>query len=1096
MPRAQPLPDRTEPATQAELERIVSEPLGIARLAEQPPAERIILAAHSEAQAERLYAAARVLAGTLRPVLLPAWDCLPFDRSSPSRAVMGRRMQALRAMAGTGPRLVIASVDSLAQKLPPADAVATMVVTLGQVLDRGGFRADLERMGYAIEDEADQPGEAAFRDAVIDLVPANHASAVRIRLDGDVVAEIDRFDTVTQRSRGTLESIAIGPASEVVTEAGEARPPGLEHWLPDYAAPLASVFDLMPGAILLVDPNSDERMAEALEQIGEARTTRIALCRATGGALPPDGLYLTAADWTAACAAHDAEMVEWPETEAPPRLRALPDPTEGAEAFIESLVANGLRVGLSGRRLARALGLEAEGVDDWLGLLALPPGSVGVLPPGLGLGFVTPGAAVLAAGDVLPPRHGEADHEGLFAMALRPGDAVIHLDYGMARLDGIETVCTKPGLTEGDTDVLCFSFAGDARKLVPCAEMDRVWRYGAAADVALDRADGSTWIRRRRQLLVGLSDTAETLVAARRARDELTAPAIQPPRRRMDRFIAGFQYKPTVDQQRAFDAIAADLASDKPMDRLLCGDVGFGKTEAALRAAAAVALAGKQVAILAPTTVLVRQHLATFQRRFAAIGVEVAALSRLTRAVDVAGIRERLATGKLRVVIGTQALAGDDIAFADLALMIVDEEQRFGTKDKTALARLREGGVHTLTLSATPIPRTLEGALAGLHTLSVLTTPPARRQPVRTSVMPLDEAVLKTALLREHARGGQSFCVCPRVSDIDDVASLLDRIVPDLSVVILHGKMKPEAVDSALVGFSEGHGDVLLATDIIEAGLDIPRANTILVWHADHFGLAQLHQLRGRVGRGRVRGMAWLFTDPASPPTEAAAERLGALTAHDGLGAGFAIAARDLDLRGAGDLIGEEQAGHVKLLGVELARHLLGQAMARARSEPVADEWRPEMTLDLPGHIPESYMPDPAARIALYARLVRPHQPQALAEELEDRFGPLPDPVRFLLAQAALRAACLRFGVAKLEVGPLAIAADLRAVPPEIEGLERKGKRLLLRRKTSTADERLAAVNVLLRALARQGQKRSDTRHQEIRRQRSAPSTGSSTPVT
>jgi transcription-repair coupling factor (superfamily II helicase) len=662
----------------------------------------------------------------------------------------------------------------------------------------------------------------------------------------------------------------------------------------------------------------------------------------------------------------------------------------------------------------------------------------------------------------MPPHQVPAGHEGLFDIALRPGDAVIHLDYGMARLDGIETVDTA-----GETDVLCLSFADDARKLVPCADMDRVWRYGAAADVALDRADGSTWIKRRGPMLAGLSATAETLIEAARARETLTTPKIQPSRRRMERFIAGFPYAPTPDQQMAFDAIGADLASGSPMDRLLCGDVGFGKTEAALRAAAAVALAGKQVAILAPTTVLVRQHLATFSRRFAAIGIEVAALSRLTCPAEAQTIRERLADGNLQVVIGTQALAGQDIAFADLALLIVDEEQRFGTKDKTSLAALREGGVHSLTLSATPIPRTLEGALAGLHTLSVLTTPPARRQPVRTTVMALDEAVLKTALLREHARGGQSFCVCPRVADIDDVATLLDRLVPDLSVVILHGKMKPDAVDAALVGFSEGHGDVLLATDIIEAGLDIPRANTIFVWHADQFGLAQLHQLRGRVGRSRLRGMAWLFTDPASQPTEAGAERLDALAAHDGLGAGFAIAARDLDLRGAGDLIGEEQAGHVKLLGVELARHLLGQALARARGEPVMDEWRPEMHLDLPGHIPETYMPDPAARIALYARLIRPHDTHALTDELEDRFGPLPDPVRFLLAQAALRALCLRLGVGELKAGPLAIAADLRFEPPQIEGLERKAKRLLLRRPTANADERLAAARTLLRALAR-----------------------------
>ena len=572
-----------------------------------------------------------------------------------------------------------------------------------------------------------------------------------------------------------------------------------------------------------------------------------------------------------------------------------------------------------------------------------------------------------------------------------------------------------------------------------------------------------------------MEETAAGLVRQGEVRARVRAPAIRPPRREMDRFVAGFPFSPTPDQEQAFADIAGDLARAHPMDRLLCGDVGFGKTEAALRAAAAVALAGRQVAVLAPTTVLVRQHLSSFSRRFAAAGIEVAALSRLTRPAEARAIRTRLADGSLRVVIGTQALAGKDVAFADLALLVVDEEQRFGTRAKAALAAFRDRpngrGVHTLTLSATPIPRTLQGALTGLQSLSVLTTPPARRQPVRTTVLPFDEAVLRTALLREQARGGQSFCVCPRIDGLEPLARMLAGLVPDLSVVVLHGRMKPDAMDAALVGFSQGHGDVLLSTDIIETGLDIPRANTILIWHADLFGLAQIHQLRGRVGRGRVRGMAWLFTDPASPPSEMAAERLQALAAHDGLGAGFAVAARDLDIRGAGDLLGDTQAGHVKLLGVELARYLLGRAMARARGEAPDEEWRPETVLDLPCAIPEEYMPDAAARIALHAKLAQPGDLTALTEELEDRFGPLPDPLRHLIGQAERRSTCRELGVARLEAGPAAVAADMRSEPPDVEGLERKGLRLILRQPSAGPDERLVLARRLLsrigRALAR-----------------------------
>ena len=457
--------------------------------------------------------------------------------------------------------------------------------------------------------------------------------------------------------------------------------------------------------------------------------------------MPPAGLYLDRSAWQTAKEAHRVRAVTWPEAQALPAFRMARHPEAAAEAFVAKQRASGRRVGLSGPRLAAALDHHGTPSDGWPALLALAPGAVGLLPAGIPAGFVDAEAVVIGADDVLPPRHGRLDPACLFDVALRLGDTVIHLDYGMARLDGIETVAA------GQTaDCLVLGFAGGARKLVPCAEMDRVWRYGASGQsVTLDRADGSSWRKRQGRVLASLDETAVTLVAQAQARATVRAPAIRPKRAEMERFVASFPFSPTPDQAACFADIAADLARPHPMDRLLCGDVGFGKTEAALRAAAAVALAGRQVAILAPTTVLVRQHLAVFRRRFASLGIEVAALSRLTRPADAHAIRAKLAQGNLRVVIGTQALAGRDIVFADLALVVIDEEQRFGTKAKTALTALRDQrhGVHALTLSATPIPRTLQGALAGLQTLSVLSTPPARRLPVRTTVEEYDEAVLR-----------------------------------------------------------------------------------------------------------------------------------------------------------------------------------------------------------------------------------------------------------------------------------------------------------------------------------------------------------------
>ncbi len=1024
----------------------ISEALGVARLENAPGDGRAILLAHSEAQATRLAAAALALRPELGAVVLPGWDCLPFDRVSPSRAVMGRRMAALRAMALGATRLVVAGPEAVVQRLPPASFYREITVEAGAPICPEPFRASLERLGYACEEEADRPGDMAWQGEVFDVIPAAGVLGLRIRMTGAgrerTVDAIDRFDPATQRTLGPVSRALIGPASELVFAEGDempARVPGLEHRLAELCGPLVSVFDLLPGAHLLLDDQVGERLEMYFAALRDAHDTRTALARATGRGLPAEGLYVSQADWQA----RDGEVLDWPCTASVPRLRAARDPVAAARKHVGALRKAGMRVGVSGPRLARALRVDCAEIDGWAALLALPAGGIGVLPQGVSTGFATAEACVLADGDVLEPRATRPGQAGLFDHAWRIGDAVVHLDYGLARLDGIETVTA--GAPE---DRLVLQFAGDARKLVSCREMGRIWRYGAGTEgLHLDRADGTSWGKRRDAVLQSLEETARTLVAQVAARADVPAPALLPPRRPMDRFVAGFGFTPTPDQETAFAEIAADLARPHPMDRLLCGDVGFGKTEAALRAAAAAALSGRQVAVMAPTTVLVRQHLASFRRRFAPLDIEVAGLSRLTPAAERRRVRARLASGELRVVVGTQALASG-VEFADLALAIIDEEQRFGAKAKAQLAQMRQG-IHALTLSATPIPRTLEGALTGLQAISVLATPPARRQPVRTMVETLDEAVVKAALLREHARGGQSFCVCPRIEDLDRLAGRIAALAPDLSVVTLHGKMKPDALDAALVGFADGHGDVLLSTDIIEAGLDIPRANTILVWDADRFGLAQLHQLRGRVGRGQARGMAWLFTDPSRKPTRGAARRLAALAAHDGLGSGFVVAASDLDQRGAGDLLGEAQAGHAKLLGVELARHLLSQAMARARGETVQDR-EPDLVASVPAYLPARYIPDAAMRIALHARLSRGTELEGLREELEDRFGPLPDEVASLLELAAQRAACRRLGVTRLEAGPAGAAAEMQGDLPDIDGLKRRKNRLVLPGGTAT----------------------------------------------
>ena len=610
----------------------------------------------------------------------------------------------------------------------------------------------------------------------------------------------------------------------------------------------------------------------------------------------------------------------------------------------------------------------------------------------------------------------------------------------------------------------------------PKALIDRVWRYGTEeADVPLDRLDGGAWAARRDEVAAEVARAADALarLAAERARAE--APPLPAPEG-FPRFVRRFPFEPSEDQAAAIDAVLGDLArGSPPMDRLVCGDVGFGKTEVALRAAAVAALNGWQVAVLAPTTLLVGQHLQTFRRRFAGLGVRVEQLSRLGGAAEQRAVKQALADGSVQVVVGTHALASPGLRFARLGLVVIDEEQRFGTRQKAALARLRRG-VHTLTMTATPIPRTLQSALAGLQELSVIATPPQRRLPVRTFVLPFDGSVVREALRRERRRGGRSFVVVPRIADLEPVRERLAGIAGDLDLVVAHGRMKAAELDGVVLAFAAGEHDVLLTTSIVETGLDMPGADTMLVWRPDRFGVAQLHQLRGRVGRGRERAACYLLHEPGEALAEAARRRLETLATFESLGAGFAVAARDLDLRGAGSLVGEEQAGHLKRIGTGLYQHLLERALRRARGERVAADWSPELALDVDARLPAGYVPEPELRLDLYARLTRPAgapQLEELAQEIADRFGEPPPEVARLLDLAGLRRRCRALGVAKLEAGPKAVAASFRdeasaeqrwagwaqAAP---DGPRWSGGRLLLAWPSASADERLAAATALL----------------------------------
>ncbi|MFT8243051.1 DEAD/DEAH box helicase [Roseomonas sp. BN140053] len=1054
--------------------------------------EDVILVARSEARAARLHRTARTLAPELVVERLPAWDCLPYDRAAPSRQVMGLRMAALARLSGAGrpPRLVIANVEAATQRLPSPAALETLSVRRGDAFDEAGLERDLERLGYILDDRVDEPGEAVLHGAVLDVFPPGQGTMpCRIEHAEGRITAIRRYDPLTQRSVDEVEEIVLGPASEVILprDAEQARFPGIEHALPKFQPSLVTLFDLLPRAVVVLDPEAEEVRAQRVAEVADAYRARLALAATEEESrrpLPPEALYLDDAAWKRAVEERRVIALEAPPEEPEgtlPHLTDADDPEDAFLALLEARMEAGGRVALAGpprqtrallRALAGRLPAEPVPVAGWPALRASPPGTFALLDGSIEAGFDAPEALVIPPGEIRPNRarrRGRAAALPLGETALQPGDAVIHLDHGLGALRGVETV----ELGESKLDCLRLEYAGGTMQLVPLDEMDRLWRYGAEAEaVTLDRLGSESWPKRRAAVEAELATTAETLVRLAREREEKRAPVLRPPRAAYDRFVGRFPHPLTADQEEAIAAVLADLASGRPMDRLVCGDVGFGKTEVALRAAAVAALAGKQVAVLAPTTVLVRQHLQTFRRRFAGLGVRVEALSRLSSAAEAREIKAGIADGSVRVAIGTQALAAKGVRFKDLGLLIVDEEQRFGARQK---AMLRELGrdVHVMALTATPIPRTLQSALVGLQELSVIATPPARRQPIRTTQIPLDDAVLRQALSREHRRNGQSFVVCSRIEDLPEMRERITRLLPELELIEAHGDLPADEVDSAMVRFAEGHADALLSTNIVETGLDVPRANTMLVWRADRFGLGQLHQLRGRVGRGRTRGAITLLTDPAEPPSPVTLKRLRTLEAFDRIGAGFAISARDMDLRGAGDLLGEQQAGHVKVIGLALYQHLLDRALHLAHGEAPAEEWAPSLSIGVSAFIPHDYVEEESLRVELHARLgelVRGGHARALAdfaEEVADRFGPLPEPVSNLLTLARLRLRCRRLGIAELKVGPSAAAARFRGEPPAVQApLERRGDRILLERPSPDPAALLATATALIARLS------------------------------
>ncbi len=654
----------------------------------------------------------------------------------------------------------------------------------------------------------------------------------------------------------------------------------------------------------------------------------------------------------------------------------------------------------------------------------------------------------------------------------------MHVDHGIGRFVGLRAI----EAAGAPHDCLEIHYAGGDKLFLPVENTELLSRYGSEENhVDLDRLGGGAWQARKARMKSRIREIANELIKVAAERQTREAPKLTVEHGPYDEFCAGFPYEETEDQQAAIDTTINELASGRPMDRLICGDVGFGKTEVALRAAFVAAMNGKQVAVVVPTTLLARQHTKTFIDRFRGFPVKIGQASRLVTGKELAAVKKGIADGSIDIVVGTHALLGKAISFKDLGLLIVDEEQHFGVAHKEKLKQLR-AEVHVLTLTATPIPRTLQLALSGVRDLSIIASPPVDRLAVRTFVSPFDPLVVREALLRERYRGGQCFYVCPRIEDLAGQREFLERHVPEMKVTVAHGQMPSTVLDDIMSAFYDGKYDLLLSTTIVESGLDIPNANTLIVHRADRFGLSQLYQLRGRVGRSKVRAYS-LFTLPAERKiTVQAEQRLKVLQSLDTLGAGFQLASHDLDLRGAGNLLGEEQSGHIKEVGFELYQQMLEEAVASLKAgitAPVADKWSPQITIGTSVMIPEDYVADLPVRLALYRRLGEiedEREIESFGAEMADRFGPLPIEVEHLLQIVAIKALCRQANVEKIEAGPKGAVVTFRdntfANPERLinfirdEGARvRPDQKVVFFEDWEQAEDRLAGTKQILRKL-------------------------------
>ncbi|HEX7816715.1 transcription-repair coupling factor [Dyella sp.] len=1024
----------------------------------------------------------RIFAGNLPVLHFPDWETLPYDVFSPHPEIVSQRIATLYQLPTVERGVLVVPIATLMQRIAPRSHItgAGLVVRKGQKFDLSAEQRRLESAGYRNVPQVAEPGDFAVRGALIDIFPMGTTEPYRVELFDDEVDSIRSFDPESQRSNLQVERVELLPAREFPLTDNAAKdfrsrlrerfpidvrrcplyqdmkegvtPGGIEYYLPLFFEQTATLFDyLANNAVFMLAENGLDAAEQFWQQAAERYDQRAHDIERP--VLPPAELYLAPTqlreqlnkrlrvEVVPSGHEHATDVGTQPAPELPLNRKG-----EEAGTSLRHFLANYpgrvlVAADSAGRREAlneilAGAGLKPELVDGWSGFArdGGPTFAITIAPLEQGFAVTKPAFTVLTERELYGERvrterkrrrGAERDPEAIIRdlTELTIGAPIVHVDHGVGRYQGL--VSMDVGGMAGE--FLTIEYAKGDKLYVPVAQLGLVSRYsGTAPELApLHSLGGDAWERARRKAAEKVRDVAAELLAIYAQREARGGQSLTIDRQMVEAFGTTFPFEETPDQEHAIDAVLADLAAPRAMDRVICGDVGFGKTEVALRAAFAAATAGKQVAVLVPTTLLAQQHYRNFADRFADWPVRVDVLSRFKSSKEVNEALKRLADGQIDVIVGTHKLLQPDIKFKNLGLVIVDEEQRFGVRQKEQLKKLR-AEVDLLTMTATPIPRTLNMAMSGLRDLSLITTPPAHRMAVRTFISAWEPALIREAFQRELQRGGQVYFLHNEVSSIERTAREIEELIPDARIAIAHGQMPERDLERVMADFHRQRYNVLVCTTIIETGIDIPTANTIIIDRADRFGLAQLHQLRGRVGRSHHRAYAYLIVPDRKAMTADAEKRLEALASLEELGAGFTLATHDLEIRGAGELLGDEQSGQIQEIGFGLYTELLERAVRALKSGKVPDfdltsEHETEVELHLPALIPDDYLPDVHTRLTLYKRIASARNEDLLRDlqvEMIDRFGLLPDATKQLFAVAGLKLMATPLGIRKLDFGP------------------------------------------------------------------------------